>query len=119
MEEVAHLLERGANPGVRDAHGHPPLHIALEQGHFRVAEALLKHDAKEFLSHIEHEWHETPLHKAAALGKAKFVKMFLRHRPDTEARQWKGKKPTDLAAEAGHSDVAQILQNHGAGRFHH
>jgi ankyrin repeat protein len=45
LDVVKLLLERGADPNVKDDDGKTPLHYAAWKGHHKVVELLLEHGA--------------------------------------------------------------------------
>ena len=47
LEVVELLLERGANPNVRNGYGRSPREEALAHGYSRIAELLSKYSARE------------------------------------------------------------------------
>ena len=45
LQDVTSLIQRGANIDARSNGGHTPLHLAVENGHFAVAEFLVEQGA--------------------------------------------------------------------------
>ena len=69
VEVTEILLAAGADPNVRECHGHTPLLLAALAGYSGVVRALIKADADPNTS--EYLWKWTPLHAAAVSMQAK------------------------------------------------
>uniref|UniRef100_J3LRK8 Uncharacterized protein n=1 Tax=Oryza brachyantha TaxID=4533 RepID=J3LRK8_ORYBR len=73
-----YLLDHGADPNKKDNAGSVPLHCAAKNGHDEVARLLLSRGASIDIAYF----HGTPLHIAAAYGKAGVMKVLLEHHAD-------------------------------------
>ena len=115
------LLENGANVNAVDANGRTPLHMAVIESSPKepkekrlvrrgVVALLLKYGADPNIK--DKYYSRTPLHYAARDGAVEVVKAMLEHGADPTIRDSKGKTPLDLAKEAGHDEVVQILTSY-------
>ncbi len=116
---ITHLLiERGANVNAVDVDGRTPLHEAVielspkEPKEKRlerrgVVALLLKYGADPNIK--DKYYFRTPLHYAALNGDVDVVKELLERGADPTIRDSKGKTPLDLAREARHHEVVQVL----------
>jgi len=115
-----------------------PLHLACRQGHIDCVKMLLKHGANpaaetgEFIDplweavatnvecvkllvkagvNVNHRifTEETPLHRAAFLGKADIVKHLLKHKSDIDVQDENGLTPLFVSAQTGHFDCLSLL----------
>jgi ankyrin repeat protein len=122
---VRALLAAGADPNVRDLDwGYAPLHTAVLSGATReLADFFALRDtiatAHELITMLL-AWgadpnprdafrDETPLHTAARLGKSEAVFALLAGGADRAARNVRGRRPLDLAADAGFEDLLTVL----------
>ncbi len=109
--EVARVLDEGAAVDGRDKAGRTPLHVALDQGHTKVAELLVERgagiDCRDKLGN-------TPLHMAAELGSMKTAAWLVDQGADVNARGNDGWTPLHLAAAWGATEVARVLVERGA-----
>lgn len=113
-EAVAQLLAFGADKDTKDASGHTPLHIAVNEGHIEIARLLLQQNAQT-------ETHDylgfTPLHSVASKGDEKMVQLLLDYKADKEgATAQRGWRPLHCAAAQGHLPVVILLLARGAAR---
>jgi ankyrin repeat protein len=130
------LLLKGVDPNTPDEQGQPALLLAIQKGHFEIAELLMKHaEMKPDLANAHDEnalmmaglvgnaaWVEkllalgasvnksgwTPLHYAAAGPSAETVKILLTYGARINARSPNGTTPLMMAAQYG-SDAAVSL----------
>jgi len=56
----------------------------------------------------------TPLYTACQKGHVKVVKALLTNKEIDINKEWKGKTPLACAIEEGHTEIAALLQQHGA-----
>ncbi|KAF0909935.1 hypothetical protein E2562_001192 [Oryza meyeriana var. granulata] len=78
LAAARYLLDHGADPNKKDNAGSVPLHCAAKNGHDEVARLLLSRGASIDIAYIR----GTPLHIAAAYGKARVMKVLLEHHAD-------------------------------------
>mmetsp|Transcript_6911 Transcript_6911/g.17553 ORF Transcript_6911/g.17553 Transcript_6911/m.17553 type:complete len:393 (-) Transcript_6911:283-1461(-) len=108
-DAVTALVSSGANVEVYDKSGITPLYIAAFKGHKEAVAALLeRHNAN--IEAIDLHRGSTALHAAAAMGHIEVVQLLLRRGANWQAKTKHGQRPVDLALEAGHTDVVQLLQ---------
>ena len=103
------LLEHGAdaNAVARNAELEvAPLHSAAAGGHGSIVKLLLEHGADP---NARQRGGFTPLHAAAQNGDRESVEALLERGADSSATTDEAKKAADLAAAAGHDDVAELL----------
>jgi ankyrin repeat protein len=101
------LISRGAdvNAWTQNALHNQPLHAALAgNASDEVVEALVAKGADVNGG----DW--SPLHHAAANGRAKAVTLLLAHGADPKATTSQGKRVVELAAEAGHTELVNLLE---------
>jgi len=109
MDDVAQRLKADSNLATaKGAHG-----IAL-LSHVRsvkMAELLVAHGANPKA--------DGPLNTAVWNGRTDLVKWYLAHGAHVNAKgnenkTWGGKRPLTLAMEKGHTEIAELLRQHGA-----
>ena len=102
------LLEHGADSNQQDIYGWTPLIKAAHEGHAETVSRLLQ--APEIDPSIADEHGLNALHHAAMGGHQQIVRELLGAGADTAARDARGKQAQELAAEAGHDAVADLLE---------
>jgi len=106
------LLDRGADVSAvsRNRMEVMPLHSAVAGRHRAVAEALLSAGAP-----VDARTHGgfTPLLEAAQNGDRPLVELLLSKGADPSVAADNGKTARDLALDAGHEDVADLLEDRG------
>lgn len=111
-EVLEFLLKSGADPNAapRDEMGVTPLHLAVAhqqpEKSLQMATALLLSGADP---NVQQHGGWTPLHEAAALGRAKILVLLLDHGANPNAVTADGKTPGQKAREAGHREIATRL----------
>jgi ankyrin repeat protein len=110
---VKKLIERGADPNVRDYLGYTPLHFAAYEGHAEVARLLLNHGADPNAKTISGE---TPLHLAVMHTSmyCDVVQVLLERGADPNAKSSTGFTPLHLAAFRGNRCAVELLLKYGA-----
>jgi cytohesin len=111
VRHVKKLLEKGADPDVKDELGHTPLHLAALLGHVEIVKMLLEHGANP---NTQDGSGETPLHHAAYWGRVDVARLLLERGADPDARNGYGKTPLHYAAWRGSVDVVKLLLERGA-----
>lgn len=105
-EMVVQLLERGANPNLKDHNGWTPLHIATDQGRWDVAEELL---SKNGAVSAKSDKGLTPLHLAIAKGHDEITKRLIAKGAEINAKDVKWQTPLHFAASTGRPNVLSLL----------
>ena len=105
---VRRLLRAGAAVDAAGC-GATPLHRAAYNGLTDVCAALLSAGASVTAVDTSADDLRTPLHKAASGGHAATVALLLAHRADPNARDRRGHKPWEAAAQEGWAEVARQL----------
>ena len=75
MDEIAALVEGGAEVNVAGDMGNTPLHEAIERGHAEAAKFLIKHGAR---ADLRNEFGKTPLDVARDGGRHDLVEVLAR-----------------------------------------
>lgn len=105
---AAILLANGANPDGAEGVSDPPLLDAVSQGHTETAGVLIKGGAA---INPETDWVPiTALHLAVKTGDPAMVKLLLDSGARPEVFNMKKQTPLDVAVEAGHSEIAALLE---------
>ena len=111
LEEVASLLERGANPNVPNHGGQYPLTISAHKGKTKIVKVLLDGGANP---NIHDHRGRHPLTMAAHKGRTKVVKVLLEGGVDPNIPDYRGRYPLTMAAHKGKTEVVKILLSGGA-----
>ncbi len=105
------LLDAGADPNVIDSYLKiTPLRWAAERGRVETARVLLEHGARVDLRIATRA---TSLQAAVDAGNQEMVRLLLEHGADPLAT-WHGRNAPDIAREAGHGDIAKLIEQHVA-----
>ena len=99
------LLNATARVNLPDKNRQTPLHLAAAEGNPEAVRMLLDADA---VHASDHEG-DFPLHLAAGRGQAEAVRVLLEANAPTVVRNRQNQTPAQVAAEAGHDDVARIF----------
>ncbi|XP_068185282.1 BRCA1-associated RING domain protein 1 isoform X2 [Antennarius striatus] len=94
VEAVKELLEKGADPNLKDHAGWTPLHEACNLGHLAVVEVLVSRGA--LLNTPGYE-NDSPLHDAVRNGHTAIVKLLLELGASQNVLNLYGKRPADYA----------------------
>jgi ankyrin repeat protein len=112
------LMERGADVNRLATHriGVTPLHAALFGRQVEAALLLVERGADVTLARggagmKRAGW--TPLHYAAGMGFSALVQPLLDRGADPSHRDEEGRTPLDVAMDADHSDIADVLRSRG------
>ncbi|MDH3453416.1 MAG: ankyrin repeat domain-containing protein [Gammaproteobacteria bacterium] len=103
------LLEHGADANQQDIYGWTPLIKAAHEGFGESVSRLLK--APKIDLEVTDENGLSALHHAAMSGHLQIVKTLLGAGADTALQDVSGKKPQQLAMEAGHANIAELLSS--------
>ena len=88
--------------------GVTPLHLAVWNGHYKLAKFLLKEDADP--TKTTESGGYTPAHLAAIWGDKKMLKLLRKFKADLSALNEYGETPADLARAFGYKEVAEWLE---------
>ena len=107
---LARLLQRGADPRVKNKNGMAPLHLASKRGEVKTIVVLLKalNDNANIDEHDKSG--NTPLHYATQTGKKNVVMELLKAGADSSLRNNDNKTARDIAQELGHNEVLAVLR---------
>jgi ankyrin repeat protein len=100
------LQEDHALSTAKGAHGITVLYHAAMSGETEIADMLVAHGGGEGASHA--------LHGAVAFGRAEMVRWLLeRGVDDVNMLDFRGKTPLAVALENGHTEIVEMLRQHG------
>jgi len=111
MKTVQFLVERSADPTVRDKDGCTPLHRASQNGHVEVARFLVE-QGTDLAVQDKGGW--TPLHAASQNGHDEIVQFLVKRGADIRVQNDNGIMPVALFHSVpgnGHSQVVQPQPN--------
>jgi ankyrin repeat protein len=101
------LLDKAADPNLRDAEGASPLDDAVWRGTPEAVAILLSHGAH--LNDPDTQTGATPVNEAAFKGNTPVVQFLLQFHPDLEIPDGRGYGPLDNAIRMGKEDSALLL----------
>lgn len=110
VESTEALLQDGLDPDYDGGVGHPPLIIACERGHARIAELLLEHGANVDARRTS-DYH-TALAVAVKGRQTDCVRVLLKY--NAKCTPTYGKKPLHSAIVRGCADIVSLLLQAGA-----
>lgn len=110
------LIEKGADPNLRDGQGELALHKMWYTDEDEIATVSLARTLVKKCLHLEaqNQFGSTPLHLAAGKGLAKLVRLLLETGADTEATDHQGKRPLLLAVTSLRLQAVETLLEFGA-----
>ncbi len=111
---VRDLLDRGADPDVRDSFGRTALHRAAFYGHRTTCALLL--EAGTGLDRKD-RWGRTPMHWAAAAAHMEIVDLLLDAGASADVPDAMDRTAPAIAAERGFVDIAARLSDEAPDRF--
>lgn len=103
------LLQRGFDPNTRDPKGQVGLTLALQNGSFKVFDALLQ--ARGLQVDARNTQDESPLMIAALRGQVQAVRSLIEREADVNKAGW---TPLHYAATGGHLKMIELLLEHYA-----
>uniref|UniRef100_A0A6C0I3B6 Uncharacterized protein n=1 Tax=viral metagenome TaxID=1070528 RepID=A0A6C0I3B6_9ZZZZ len=107
IDEVARLIDDGADINSKHRYGQTPLHWACINGYVEVAELLLERGAN-LTSTNDYEW--TPLHYACYRGHLDLTELLLdKYGANVESKINNGWTPLHLACRMGNLNIAELL----------
>lgn len=106
---VRFLLTKGADTNAYSQNGYQvyPLHTAIGSGFENIAKMLIEAGAEV---NVLQSSRTTPLHLASQIGNIELIILLLEHGALVEVKNDMGKTASDLAAEKGYQDIAEILK---------
>ena len=107
-DAVRTLLYYGADPNTTFENDWTPIMLAAETGHTGIASALLDAGADPRRACQPEGW--SPLHIAARNGRRVLVKLFVGNGAEVGLRDNQKQTALDLATEAGHGVICEILR---------
>ena len=115
IETLEFLIARGANVNAVSKHAMnvTPLHAALFGRRIEAAKVLLAAGADVTPRRGGTGWPRagwTALHYAAGLGLGELARAFIARGADLNARDEEGKTPLQVALDAGHAEMVELLQ---------
>ncbi|XP_066140889.1 uncharacterized protein [Euwallacea fornicatus] len=111
-EIIAELLKHNVNIEAQESSLYTPLHLGAKNGYLPVVEVLVNHQANISASGPKGI---TPLHLAAQYNHEDVVRFLLQQEGiNIQALDDIDNSPIDLAIIEGHSNIVQVLLDHGA-----
>lgn len=107
MEEIATLLNEGADVNEVDTEGLTPLHWAVYYSNYEAAEMLLEAGANP---NTVDNYSSTPMMDAVFTGDPGMVQLLLDYHADIDFHDAEGKTALDYAVENGYEDIIQLLE---------
>lgn len=106
---VRFLLGKGADPNIQSQNGYNvyPIHAAISSGFDNIAKMLIEAGAEV---NVLQSSRTTPLHFASQQGNIDLIILLLENGALVETKNDMGKTASDLAAEKGHNEIANILK---------
>lgn len=103
------LLRNGANPNSSSQNGYQvfPIHSALSNGQNTIAKMLIEAGAEV---NVLQSSRVSPLHLAAQQGNIDMIIVLLEHGANIAIRNDFGQTASDMAAEKGFPEIAEILK---------
>ncbi|TPX08716.1 uncharacterized protein E0L32_009778 [Thyridium curvatum] len=106
------LIEKGADPSVKDGKGRTALHWAAKRGNGALVDLLVKRD--ESLLNVLDPDRQTALCLAVLEGNAVVVEKLLHHGADANIQGENKQTVLHQAAKMGNWEIVQVLVKHGA-----
>jgi ankyrin repeat protein len=106
------LLNFGALPNITDNDGVFPLLLAVVEPCDDMTDLLLEKGADPNQSQLSTG--TRPVHNASRLGNTDVLHLLIRYNADLDAVDINGKNAMTFASSNGHTEIVEILINHGA-----
>lgn len=111
FDSFAAAISNGADVNMRNTHGQPALHYAINKGLNRYAQALINAGADLNIAHIGGQ---APIHEAVKKGNVQLVKILLENGVEPNLAKKGNVTPLYMAAFNNHTEIANILLQNGA-----
>lgn len=108
---VEFLLQRGADPNLRDGKGQTPLFGAASTGNVRSVQMLIAGGAKV---DARNAGNDTPLHRAITDSRADTARVLIDHKADVNAVNSNGMTPLHVALDKAEEPLVELLLDRGA-----
>jgi ankyrin repeat protein len=108
-EVVVKLLEKGANQKLKRLDGLSPIHVAVEKGHLKIIEMLLRYDRTNTIVDAQPGSGLAPIFYAIIEGNLAVVKLLIRYRADLNLRNASKETPLMVAIRNGQTEIAKLL----------
>jgi hypothetical protein len=109
---VQSLIERGADPDLRNSESKAPLHLAIDLGNMEAANKLIEAGANLDARELTHE--DTFLHIAVREGNIPLLKKLIEAGADINASDKDKHTPLHLAVAKGNEEMVKVLVEAGA-----
>ena len=107
LKLVKFLLDNGADPSIQTKTGATALLYAVYRGDYRTVQLFLEHNPH--LVDISDLNKFSSLHIVCSLGNAKILKLFMKQKPDLNARSSNGMTPLFIACNELHVSLVSLL----------
>ncbi|MBN1518352.1 ankyrin repeat domain-containing protein [Candidatus Sumerlaeota bacterium] len=108
-DTVAALLEKGANPNIKNIHNHTPFSLAVDENDAGIVRLFIEKSKSPDLN-VETNERLTPLHHAVLHKNAEIVKLLLEAGAETEVHDTKGRTPLDIAKEMNDVKIIALFK---------
>lgn len=106
-EALKRLLDdKGIDANSKDGNGRTPLSLSSQNGHVRVVETLLQHNAD---ANLKDDNGRTPLSYSSENGASEVAEMLLQHNAIANLKDDNGRTPLSLGSENGKTEVVKEL----------
>ncbi|MHA1938945.1 MAG: ankyrin repeat domain-containing protein, partial [Candidatus Thorarchaeota archaeon] len=106
------LFNAGADVNSGNKQGVVPLFGALWTRDSTMVELLLERGANVNAKHTQYGY--TPLHWAVMMDSKEVVALLVARDAEVDAKDTRGRTPLDLANQRGHTEIVDLLRQHGA-----
>ena len=111
IQGIRELLDRGANPNIKDDYGTTALMVASIKDRVEIVELLLNRGA---VPDIQDDDGDTALTLASEFGRTEIVRLLLDRGADPNIRDRYGNTALIKASYRGHTEIVRLLLDHGA-----
>ena len=116
IEVVRALLDEGAQIDAKGDGDVTPLHIAAASQRVAVSDYLIQRGASVDARTNDADGRWTPLHFAAGFGDSALVRVLMDRGAKDAPNKW-GRRPSDIAQEKGHGDLASQIRASTPGKI--